>query len=121
MLFCPECGYEYKETVEFCPDCGMKLIHKKEKEKRDNRFKDWEIVYQSCELYEAEIIKSNLENADIECVILNQKDRSFNLDGAMGMIKVLVTKDKVSEALTIIDIVEDFDTNTEDDFYDEIK
>lgn len=121
MHICPECGEEYRETVELCPECGVKLIHKKEKEKekRDSRYRNWEIVYTSSELYQAEIIKSNLESADIECVILNQKDSSFNLDGAVGLVKVLVPKDKVPEALTIIDVVEDFDDS--DDFDDEVK
>ncbi|MCX8010675.1 MAG: DUF2007 domain-containing protein [Ignavibacteria bacterium] len=116
MLICPECGYEYKNGVIKCPDCDIPLITKKQKDEIDKRYKNWQIVFSASSNIEAEMVKTKLESADIECVILNQKDRSFQLDGDLGIIKVLVPKDSVSEALQIIETFESEEDDLEDDF-----
>jgi len=112
MHICPECGYEYKDSVSKCPDCNVQLITKKQKEEKEKRFKDWEVAYTADTMYEAEMIKSNLLSAEVECVILSQKDRSFQVSGDLGIIKIMVPKDKVSEALVVI---ENSDSNDDDE------
>jgi predicted ATP-dependent serine protease len=113
MRVCPECGYEYKDTVIKCPDCDEQLITKKQKEEKEKRYKNWESVYTAGTLYEAEMIKSNLLSAAIECVILNQKDRSFQVSGDLGIVKIMVPKDKVSDALVVIENSESYDDEDE--------
>lgn len=106
MKVCPNCGLEYKSSVMVCPDCNVKLITKKEKKELDKKYKDWEIVYSTNNLYEAKMIKANLESVSIECMILNQRDSAFQVDGDLSVIKVLVPKYRVSEALEIIENLE---------------
>ncbi len=113
MNICPECGCEYKDSVTKCPDCDVLLVTKKQKEEKDRRYKNWEVVYTAGSNYEAEMMRTNLESANIECVILNQKDRSFQLDGDLGIIKILVPIDKVSDALVVIENAESFDDDEE--------
>ncbi len=124
MLVCPECGYEYRDSAEICPECNVALIPKKEKEKRDAVYKNWEVVFTAADLYEAEMVKANLESADIEAVILDQKDKSFNVAGDLSVIKIMVPKHRVDDARAIIEAAEDFnvdDDEIEDDFDDQIK
>jgi hypothetical protein len=106
MKICPNCGFEYKDSVEVCADCGTTLIPKSEYQKISKKYKDWEIVFSTPQLYEAEMVKTNLESAGIESVILEQKDTSFPLGGELGEIKVLVPKFRVEEALMIIEKIE---------------
>ncbi len=115
MHICPECGYEYKDSVIKCPDCDVQLITKKQKEEKDKRYKNWEVVYTADTNYEAEMIKANLLSADIECVILNQKDSSFQVSGDLGIVKIMVLKDKVSEALVVIENSDSFDDDDIDE------
>lgn len=113
MKICPKCGAEYERTVEVCSDCNVKLISKSEYEKLKMKYSDWEEVFSSPHLYEAEMVKTNLESAGIEAVIFDQKDSSFPLGGELGEIKVLVQKDKVEEALLIIEKIENQDDEEE--------
>ncbi|MGB9663892.1 MAG: DUF2007 domain-containing protein [Ignavibacteria bacterium] len=111
MKVCPKCGAEYEDSIQICFDCNVKLITQSEYEKLKMEYTDWEEVFSSPYLYEAEMVKTNLESAGIDAVIFDQKDSSFPLGGELGEIKVLVPKDKVEEALLIIERIE----NQEDD------
>jgi hypothetical protein len=102
-MICPKCEYEYVEGVTVCPDCGTKLIPNEDFEGNLVHPKDWIIVYTCGETYEAEMIKSNLEGADIESLILSQKDRSYPGVGDLAIVKLLVRKSSAEEALLIID------------------
>lgn len=50
---------------------------------------DWTPIYETEQLYRAEIVKSILNNNDLEAVILNQRDSSY---GTWGTVKVMVKK-----------------------------
>lgn len=116
MKICIKCNTEYEDTAIFCSDCGSLLVEKPIFEELEEKYKDWEEVYSTPQLYEAEMIRTNLETAGIESVILEQKDSSFPLGGELGEIKVLVPKYRVDEALMIIEKIENQkDEESEDD------
>lgn len=61
--------------------------------------KDWKQVFLSGEMYQAEIAKEVLENNNIECVILNQKDSSFT---SFGNYEVYVHESNADKAIELI-------------------
>ena len=102
-MICPNCEYEYVEGITECPDCGTELIPKNEFEGNLLNPEDWVIVYTCPETYVAEMIKSNLSGADIESIILTQKDSSYPVTGGdLAVVKLLVKKKDATEALEII-------------------
>lgn len=101
-MICPKCEYEYHEGVSSCPDCNAELISVKDFEGNLIHPKDWVIVY-SCENeVEADMLKANLEGADIDSLILNQNDRSFPVVGDLSVVKLLVKKNDADDAVAII-------------------
>ena len=48
------------------------------------------------------MLKSNLEGAEIEVLILNQNDSSFPVVGDLSVTKLLVKKSDAEDAITII-------------------
>lgn len=106
MKICPNCNAEYEDNVVLCFDCGVALVDKSTYEEMTEKYKDWEVVYSTPQLYEAEMVRTNLETAGIESLILEQKDTSFPLGGELGEIKVLVPKYRVEEAKQIIEKIQ---------------
>lgn len=103
MPICPNCDYEYVEGVTFCPDCGIPLVDESLITKPEEwTEKNWEVVYTSGKDYEVEMIKDNLEGAGIPAAILSQADRNFPAPGDFSIVKLLVRKENVSEALDFI-------------------
>ncbi|OGU36803.1 MAG: hypothetical protein A2068_08140 [Ignavibacteria bacterium GWB2_35_6b] len=102
-MICPNCEYEYVEGVTECPDCGKQLIPKEEFEGNLSNPQDWVVVYTCPETYIAEMVKANLLGADIESIILTQKDSSYPVtSGNLAVVKLLVKKKEADEALEII-------------------
>lgn len=111
MPFCPNCDYEYIEGITICPDCGVRLVDESLFEKPEEwTEKKWEVVFTSSKDYEVEMLKNNLESADIKSNILYQKDRNFPAPGDLTVIKLLVRKEDINTALGFIQKI-----NSEDD------
>jgi hypothetical protein len=119
MPFCPNCKYEYLPGNTTCPDCGEKLVDSLSEETFLSE-EDWEVVYTSSFDFEVEMLKSNLESAGITANILSQRDSNFPAPGDLSIIKLLVKKDDVVNALAFI---EEFKKNlkTQDEGDSEIE
>jgi predicted amidophosphoribosyltransferase len=107
-MICPKCEYEYTEAVKSCPDCGSNLVTAEDFEGNLVHHSDWLVACNCGDNIEAEMMKTNLESAGIESLILSQSDRSFPLEGNMSIVKVLIKKTDAEEASAIInDILND--------------
>ena len=69
---------------------------------------DWVVIFETGQLYRAELVKSLLNDNNVEAVILNQKDSSFKI----GAIEVMVKKEDKGKAAAIIKSVICGDTNS---------
>lgn len=101
MPFCPNCKYEYINGITKCPDCGEDLVAELPSEVVLNEA-DWVVVYTTSFDYEAEMLKDNLESAGISAMILSQKDNNFPAPGDLSIIKLLVKKEDVDNAVTFL-------------------
>lgn len=101
-MICPKCEAEYVEGMTVCSDCDTELITKAEFELNLVHHDDWIPVFSTDVRYEAEMIKANLEGAKIKSIVLSQKDKSFPATGDLSVIKLLVKKNDVDDALKII-------------------
>jgi hypothetical protein len=59
---------------------------------------NWHSVFKTSIAHQAEIVKAVLNDAEIEAIILNQKDSSYHF----GSIEVKVENDNTMKALKII-------------------
>jgi len=101
-VICPKCEYEYHRGMSVCPDCGETLVTNNDFKGHLINPKDWIIVYSCAAGLEASMLKSNLEGAEIEVLILNQNDSSFPVVGDLSVTKLLVKKSDAEDAITII-------------------
>lgn len=60
---------------------------------------NWTSIFETDQLYKAELVKEVLCDNGVEAVILNQKDSSYN---AFGTIQVMVSRDHKDQAEEII-------------------
>jgi len=59
----------------------------------------WVCVYETGTEYDAELVKGFLDSRDIQCTILNKRDRAYNLNvGDMSNIWLYVPEDQVELA-----------------------
>ncbi|MBI9072759.1 MAG: DUF2007 domain-containing protein [Melioribacteraceae bacterium] len=114
-MICPSCEYEYVDGIKICPDCKTELITVDAFEGNLVNPSDWVILCTCKTDYEAQMLKSNLEGAEIETLILDQKDRNFPTDGDLTVIKVLVRKSDAETAVEITNDISEQSKNLEED------
>lgn len=110
-MICPKCELEYVEGVSNCADCGGELISLEDFEGNLTQPEDWVILTTFSENYEAEMLKTNLEGAEIESLIWSQKDSSFPVLGDLAIIKLLVKKTDAEDALAILNDINNSENN----------
>ncbi len=60
---------------------------------------DWTTIYETAQLYQAEIVKGLLTSNGIEVIVMNQQDSSYVM---VGTIKVMIRKTDQDKATKII-------------------
>jgi hypothetical protein len=113
-MICPKCEYEYVDGITTCFDCGTELIPVEEFEGKLVHPKDWVVAFTCEEPYEAEMMKANLTGAEIECIIISQKDRSYPSIGDLAGVKLLVKKTDAEAAVQIINDIRNTKTDDEE-------
>ena len=114
-MVCPKCETEYVEGIKVCPDCGTELVTREDFEGHLVHPSDYVIIYTTDDNSEAQMLKANLDSADIETHILGQKDSSFPAVGDLAVIKILVRKKDTEEALKIIEDINKHNGDSEDE------
>jgi hypothetical protein len=59
---------------------------------------NWEAIYSTDQLYEAELVKDMMADNDIECVIMNKQDSTYRF----GEIEICVPTEEVFKAKQLI-------------------
>jgi hypothetical protein len=96
MFECPECGALFDRGAPVCPECGS-VVDNPPDGSVSFYTDEFLLVYSCYDLYEAEMIKANLESGGIETWIVNKKVSSYPGLGNMSAILVFV-KVEVSES-----------------------
>ncbi len=103
-MFCPKCGYEYKEGIKKCSDCGEELVSAiKEKEHPD--FEVVMLTKVSTE-FDALTLKSMLDDMDVENITGDYTaGYKVSLDTGKAWGYVMVNRKKLELAK---EVLEDF-------------
>jgi hypothetical protein len=59
---------------------------------------NWEVIYSTNQIYEAELVKNIMEDNDIECVIMNKMDSIYGF----GDIEICVSTENTFRAKQLI-------------------
>ncbi len=62
---------------------------------------DWEVVFKSGDAMKSELVKNEVENNDIGCILLNKKDTVYPM---FGLYLLHVRKEDSAVAKVIIDV-----------------
>ena len=102
MPFCPVCGYEYEEGIEFCPDDDAKLVDHLAEEHFEG---DMVEVFSSFLVAEAEMVKELLYNEGIFSALSNEMGSAMlgGTPSSVGEVKVFVSESDGGRAKELIE------------------
>ncbi len=88
MPYCPNCRYEYQDSVTVCPDCNETLVSDLPAETEndspdDRKYQDWVQIARLTSPQYAEMIVEGLRARDIPAVIQSGTGH-FGITGQMG-------------------------------------
>lgn len=111
----PDCeNHPDVEAVGGCVICGKPVCDECAREQHGRIFcenddhlnlqQGFVVAYTTSTDYEAQMIKANLEGAGIDTVIFNQHDHVYFTNmGMLALVKVMVKRSQLEDALEIID------------------
>lgn len=104
-MFCPECGYEYKEGIRVCPDCGVGLVDGLSEDEDDGRPDGWFVPLPNLpgRVY-AEMVKAVLDARGIPCYIRAEGvGDAYQFSGTTprGGVRLYVPEDRLEECMQI--------------------
>lgn len=114
MPFCPNCKIEFEASVKNFSECGTELINSLPEEiflDEDN----FVLLTICTQRYEAEIIKANLESADIEAFILSQQDSNYPFLSNASAIKIFVRKEDETSARDYLESINKQSPSTDEE------
>ena len=114
MPFCPSCKKGFEPSIKYCSECGGELIASPKVELSWNE-NDFTLLTVCTQLYEAEIIKANLESADIETIILSQQDSNYPCLGNASAIKIFIRKENEELAREYLENINQQTHSTDED------
>jgi hypothetical protein len=108
IVFCPECGDEYRPGFRRCADCGADLVEK-HPEARETSF-EMVTVLETGDQSLAAVAKSVLEGAGIPCIARNERLQNLfgwgtigtGFNAAMGPIRLQVLKEDAETARRLL-------------------
>ena len=98
-MFCPECGYEYREGVTECPDCNVELVESPPGEDR-TEYANFVNVLDTFNPFDIALIKSLLDSEGIKYYFIGE-----NFGGIYPMVtapKLMVIEGQEDEAREIL-------------------
>jgi hypothetical protein len=108
--FCPQCRYEYRAGPHQCPDCGAELVAQLSSEEELALSGPLVTVYIATDMAEASLVKSFLEEAQIEAFIGYDGGPAY----PVGQVEVRVGEARAPEARELIAEFLRASTETED-------
>jgi len=112
-MFCPKCGYEYRDGFTRCADCNVELVHEPPAEGRSRHihtqpgrldYADFIEVMETPDYSFISFVRSLLDAEGLDTYLLGEHVSSI-YPMSLGM-KLMVRKDHAEEAMRIIDDVD---------------
>ena len=101
-----------------CVGCARKRDGKFfcEDDKHIRIYEGWAVLLVTGFDYEAQMVKTNLERAEIECLVFSQQDHAlFFTIGDLAKVKVMVPKSKLLQAQKLLEELDLLDQNDEEE------
>ncbi|MDH3891314.1 MAG: hypothetical protein OEV49_09550 [candidate division Zixibacteria bacterium] len=92
-MFCPNCRYEYLETVTVCPDCNERLVSQlRDKSKESDSYDDWVRLALLSSMQHSKVVVEALHSNDIPAVLLSDNGPCTH-NCQMGSVSEELTSD----------------------------
>lgn len=100
MKKCDSCGYQFAEEIPgVCPECGAQQAVSPEE---DAEQEELVVIYTCSRMYEAEMIKANLESGGVTTYIISYDISAIPSVSDEGLIQILVNESDSESAMEYI-------------------